>query len=494
MRVGPIIHGALLTAALVFAYQTWTREPPSEPKGGTVTVWKESVDRFQSMSYDGDNKSLLIERRGEGPDAYHWGTVSRSRKAPRTRVPVKNDDPEKAIREMEGGHGPDDGHGHGPDDGHGHGAPPAAPKGPTPQRTTGAPKGPQSPHRTEATDPAAEAVDTAEAGGDGAEAAEAPALPEPEMITTTKEFPLGEGGAELIANLSHLRALRDLGKLSDAQKDEYGLSESKESLKVFFQGGVQRSLVLGGKVIGGSDRYAMDPDSGKGYVLAHTEVTRHFDTLETSLGLKELHAFMRDPEDSAKTPRDPKVPRPKKDKYRGVRKIHVATPDASRDLLRADTTDPQGAQVLGWASADAPDRPDLSYSNFLSQVERLKPVDYLPDVDEASLTRLLTIEYRSDAGKVLGTFEFFKREKVSPLVAPGGEDDAKDKDEVEYFVKTELTRIPGKVSKMSAERVEQDIPQLVEGREIRDEDGEKARQLREGLGGTRPVMPSDPGE
>ena len=33
----------------------------------------------------------------------------------------------------------------------------------------------------------------------------------------------------------------------------------------------------------------------------------------------------------------------------------------------------------------------------------------------------------------------------------------------EYYVKTELTRVPGKVARMSAERVADDVPQLVGG-------------------------------
>jgi hypothetical protein len=137
------------------------------------------------------------------------------------------------------------------------------------------------------------------------------------MVTSTREFPVGKEGRDVVASLSHLRALKDLGKLSDQQKEEYGLTDSKENLTVFFKGGKQRSLIVGERVFGGSDRYVLQADSGKGYVLSHSEILRHIDGAETSLGLKDLHRFQEEADDEAppKNPGTPTPPSPKKDRY-----------------------------------------------------------------------------------------------------------------------------------------------------------------------------------
>jgi hypothetical protein len=103
MRVGPIAHGALLVAALVFAYQTWTRDKTEAPKVGSVTVWQESMDDFVSFAFDGENKSVRVERRKDGDQSYYWGKVTRTEKKAKPRVPVKA--PDKSESGAAGGHG-----------------------------------------------------------------------------------------------------------------------------------------------------------------------------------------------------------------------------------------------------------------------------------------------------------------------------------------------------------------------------------------------------
>ncbi len=521
MKVGPVAHGALTVLALGFAYKTWTREKTEPPKAGEVTVWNESTGDFESFAYDAENKSVKVEKRGEGGNTYYWGSVTTSKKPPKPKVPVKGDEPEKDIKDGEhgmppGGHGmPPGGPGARPGAAPG-GKPgekpgekatvpakpaskpattpgkPATPKPattparpattPAPKKPAagGAPKGPGSPHHLQASQPPGgdEPVDTPDEGGmdtpDSSSSVPAAGAGE-EMVTDTREFPIGKGGRELISSLAHLRALRDLGKLSDQQKEEYGLTDSKENLTVFFKGGKQYSLIVGERVFGGSDRYVLQADSGKGYVLSHSEILRHIDGAETSLGLKDLHRFQEDADDQQppKNPQEPNAPRPKKDRYPGVQSILIEGDKNSRELVRADTTDPKGEKTLGWAGKDKPGQADLSLSNFLSQVDRLKPTEYDPAVAEASLEKILTIKYQGGGGKVLGQFELFKKNVVTPEIKTPGEGEGEDKDKdgpkVDYYVKTELTRIPGKVSKMAAERVEQDIAQLWGGGEIKDE-------------------------
>ncbi|HEY8147181.1 MAG TPA: hypothetical protein VIG06_31080 [Kofleriaceae bacterium] len=525
MKIGPVAHGALTLAALGFAYQTWTREKTEPPKAGEVTVWNESTGDFESFAYDAENKSVRVEKRAEGGNTFYWGSVTTSKKPPKPKVPVKGDEPPKEGEEP-GGHGmpgrpggPGGPGGPGAKPGEKPAAPgakpattpakpgektkpattapakpasttpakpapakpaPAKPATPAPKKPAagGAPKGPGSPHHMQASEPGAtdEPVDTPdEPGMDTPDSsASTPAGAAEEMVTTTREFPVGRAGRELVSSLAHLRALRDLGKLSDQQKEEYGLTDSKENLTVFFKGGKQYSLIVGERVFGGSDRYVLQADTGKGYVLSHSEILRHIDGAETSLGLKDLHKFQEDADedkDKPKTPNEPNAPRPKKDRYPGVQSILVEGGKDSRELVRADSTDPKGVVALGWSGKDKPGQADLSLSNFLSQVDRLKPTEYDPAVTEASLEKVLTVKYRAGGDKVLGQFELYKKNLVTPEIKPDTPDgeDKKPDDKVEYYVKTELTRIPGKVSRMAAERVEQDIPQLFGGGEIKDE-------------------------
>ena len=544
MKIGPVAHGALTLAALGFAYQTWTREKTEPPKAGEVTVWNESTGDLESFAYDAENKSVRVEKRTEGGNTYYWGSVTTSKKPPKPKVPVKGDEPEKDVKDgehgMPGGHGmPPGGPGAKP------GAPgakpgekpaakpakpgekttpakpatkpattapakpattaPAKPATPAPKKPSagGAPKGPGSPHHMQASEPGAsdDPVDTPDEGGMDTpdSSSSTPAGAAEEMITTTREFPVGKAGRELVSSLAHLRALRDLGKLSDQQKEEYGLTDSKENLTVFFKGGKQYSLIVGERVFGGSDRYVLQADTGKGYVLSHSEILRHIDGAETSLGLKDLHKFQEDADedkDKPKTPNEPNAPRPKKDRYPGVQSILVEGGKDSRELVRADSTDPKGVVALGWSGKDKPGQADLSLSNFLSQVDRLKPTEYDPAVTEASLEKVLTVKYRGGGDKVLGQFELFKKNVVTPEIkpdTPDGDDKKSDDAKVEYYVKTELTRIPGKVSRMAAERVEQDIPQLFGGGEIKDETKVPVGPSKPRPGGPVPGRPGSPG-
>jgi hypothetical protein len=549
MRVGPIAHGALLVAALGFAYQTWTREKTETPKVGTVAVWSEAVEDFEAFAYDGEDKSLRVERRNEGGEAYYWGQVTRTEKKKKPKVPVKG-----APGDTAGGQvidGEDDGHGHGPG-GHGRPTPPrpgaapgATPPGAIPGKppTPGAapskaepskaepskaepskaepskagggpgPKTPQarSPHHAGAgqgepeapkpggatpakpgdkpgaapgkpddksaggaapakpgaggsSGPAGEPApegEGEEAEGEGEPAAE-PA-PEPEETTSkTKEFPVGKLGQELINNLASLKALRDLGTLTDKQKEEYELAESKENLTVFFKGGKKHSLIIGSRVFGGGDRYVMNPDNGRGYVLSNSEIMRHIDGAESALAPRGLHEFQDEiPPSSVTSPdEDHNLPKARRDRYPGVSEVQVEADGNTHAWTRYEQPDPaNGTTITGWADKKKPGESDVGFSNFLTQVERLRPLEYNVDVDVATLSKVMTVRYMKSDGKSIGTFELYKKgPSVTPEVEPSEE--SKKNNETAYYVKTELTRVPGKVGRMSAERVADDLPQL----------------------------------
>ena len=402
MKVGPVVHGALLVAALGFAYQAWTRTKSEPPKAGTVTVWKESTDSFQAFAYDGDSKSVRVERREDKGETYLWGKVTEQKRKPHAKIPIHTPNPQAEAEKMgaeqeakfkdkeeaikraadakkkgAAGKGDKGGDQKAPPAPHGlHPAPvdtlPHKKVTPVhkPAAAGGAGKSPQSPHYAHV-DPAAAKPGAAKPAAAPAKAtaakpaakttaAKTPATPgatapgagagtpaesptdhgddaggqskddsqaDDDTLTTTREFPVGKAGDDLVNNLSHLHALRDLGVLTDKQKNEYGLADSKENLTVFFKNGKKHSLLIGARVFGGSDRYALEPDSGKGYVLSNSEILRFLSGAETALGLRVQHAFERaDADQDNEDVPNPEFHHQPHDKYADVAKIDIQSP------------------------------------------------------------------------------------------------------------------------------------------------------------------------
>ena len=73
MTRGPVIHGVLLVVALLFAYQTWTREKKVEPRTGDVVVWQLAPGSIGAVVYDSPNLSIRLEKRQDGAETYWWG-------------------------------------------------------------------------------------------------------------------------------------------------------------------------------------------------------------------------------------------------------------------------------------------------------------------------------------------------------------------------------------------------------------------------------------
>jgi hypothetical protein len=375
MKTGPAIHGALLVAALLVAYQTWTREEKVEPKTGAYTVWTERADSLQAITLETPDRTVRVERRGAGADAHLWGTETTSRKAPRP--------PRPPVAEGE--------------------EPPPPP-------------------------------------------------PEPETVHVTREFPVGTGGDDAFANLSALRALRELAELSDERKEEYGLADSTDQLSASFAGKT-RTLILGGKVHGGSDRYALDPDSGRAYVIAGP-ILQPLERGEAGLRLQEIHAFDDDDLTGAV----------------------VVVGERERALVRTTVADDQGTQKT-WADAASPNEANLTMANFIDRISKLRPTRYESDIEVDDLELLVRVDYRTDAGKPPGWFELYRTRPAdapAPAPEPGAEappepgaeaapptpDNLSGAGEVQYYVRTERTYALGAVSKIAAERIDQDLAQI----------------------------------
>lgn len=411
MKRGPIIHGVLLVAVLIFAYQTWTREEKTEPKIGTVDVWSKQTGTLTSLLFETKDRTVRVEQRTDGADKYLWGKE--------TRVTRKRKHPPKPK------------------------TPPDA--GPEPA---------------------------------------APEEPAEEVTTNTREFPVGDDAETMWDHFTHLKALRDLGVLSDEDRKKYGVADSTDNITAVFTDG-ERSLILGGKIYGSQDRYVLDTENNHGYAVAGT-VLRSLYSGETSLRVKKLHKYKAD----------------------DVHTARLSKPDGSERNLVRITVPGAKRDTTTWADAKTPDHPDQTMANFLTEIEKVKPSRFYEDLDEKTLTPLLTIEYHDAKGATLGRFEMFKKvEEPAPDEASGesspdekkaadakpdekagaekaadakpgdkaadenGEKTAdakpddkekKKKEKADYYVRTERTRVLGKFGKRQGERLESDLEQLFE--------------------------------
>ena len=254
------------------------------------------------------------------------------------------------------------------------------------------------------------------------------------MIETrkTREFPLGDAGDKLVKNYLAARALRDLGTPSADSKKDYKLDDAKTTITVTFKDG-KRSFLIGGSVYGGSDRYVVDEQSKKAYVLSK-ELISGLEIGESSLHLTDPRGF-------------------------DVNKIASVTIEAngkSKTAVRV-TAGAEGQQVKTWGDPQTK-KPNQTIANFIDNANNLRPTEYSATTKLGTAPAIVTLTYKDEHNAVLGTLSLYKHDKAATL-PEGAELDMANppKGEVEYFIMTPRTRVPAIVRKDTAERAEQDV-------------------------------------
>ncbi|HVK66174.1 MAG TPA: DUF4340 domain-containing protein [Polyangium sp.] len=242
--------------------------------------------------------------------------------------------------------------------------------------------------------------------------------PSPAPASKTKTEFVSVGVAQkLVESLAPLKALRALGRIPDDRAAEFGLAEPDGTLTVTI-GGAERKLVLGGTTPGGGDRYVREPQTGETYVIDGSAV-RDLDTAESRLVERELHGW----------------------KEAEVSTAELSAGGKKRQVVRGG---PEGKRF--WADPAAADQKDETAANFMAKLDRLRPTDYVMS-EPAGKQDVLRVEYAASSS--LGFLELVRVPATDPLST------------VEYFVRTERTRLYAKVPKQTAEQVEQDLGSIL---------------------------------
>jgi Domain of unknown function (DUF4340) len=241
--------------------------------------------------------------------------------------------------------------------------------------------------------------------------------PPPAGPRTTLGFVSVGPGDKLAEALGPLKALRALGKVGDDRAAEFGLAEPEATVTVKV-GGVEHKLLLGATTPGGGDRYAREAASGEVYVLKGDPL-RNLESADSLLLERDLHEW----------------------KDTVVARARVTAGGKARELTRGG---PENKRF--WADAQSPETNDETLGNWMSKLDRLRPTEFVARDPEPRET-LLRVDY---TGK--GALGFVEVIKVV------GHDSA---DKPSFYLRTEHTRLFGKVVGSLAEQLEQDLGTIV---------------------------------
>jgi hypothetical protein len=231
----------------------------------------------------------------------------------------------------------------------------------------------------------------------------------------TLEFPVGAYAGRLLEGFAALRVVRALGAVTPEREQELGLVEPGARITVDLTDG-PRELVVGDSVYGGSDRYALDTSSGTILVLP-ADLIGPLRLGSAALRERQVHRFSSD----------------------DVALVRVSADRRQREALRSAAG---ASSPVRWAEPDSPDRPDVTFANFMERVSQLAIEGYEPGVDIRALQTVTRLEYFDAEDALLGFVELFR----DPSAASP-----------RYYLLSERTRIPAAAITLLAERVEQAV-------------------------------------
>jgi hypothetical protein len=235
-------------------------------------------------------------------------------------------------------------------------------------------------------------------------------------------------GNKVAEALAPFKALREVGKIGDDRLVEFGIKEPDGSLSVVI-GGKDRRLTIGARTPGGGDRYVRDDGSNVVYVVKG-DVTRDLESGDSALSEREPHGF----------------------KDVDLESVRVVARGKTRDVLRRG---PESKRI--WADPSAPEKADETVSNWISKVDRLRPVEYL-GAQPSAPEPVVRIEYKAKG--VSGAFlEIAKVPGSAPPPATPNQTASTPKSD--FIVRSERIRQWAKVNGTVGEQVELDLGSIL---------------------------------
>ena len=280
-------------------------------------------------------------------------------------------------------------------------------------------------------EPAEEEEDDPDAG-----AKKAPSRVEPESFVSVSV------AEKLVKGLAPMRAKRAIGEVGEDRAEAFGLDKPDGTLAIEI-GDKRHELVIGAAAPGTGDRYVRYKKDNLVYVI-DASIIRDLEGGSGRLSERQQHEF----------------------KTADVQRASIIADGESRDVIRSGT---EGRRF--WADPEKPDVNAETAGNWLSKVDRLRPIKFADALPEGA-TRVVRVEYR-DTKDQLGFLELYKH---------SGEKD-------EYYVLTEQLRLPATVAKTVGEQVRDDLGSVLSG--VEPEPSEEGTE-GEGTPEAPPESPHDP--
>jgi hypothetical protein len=394
------VHAGLAVLAVLFAYQTWTRDR-AQTQTDSVVVLDVTKREVASLAYLDETRDITVERR-TGPDgeSYPW-IVSKTK----SKVPANP--PAPALTPA-----------------------PAASPAPVgaPKATTVTPAAATPPAKPLA--PPTPPVKGGDKSGEPAMPAGHPPLPadphalptaaatpptpapavEMKDVTTVKEFRGNDGASELLGLFGPLKALRALGSVDEPKAKELGLTDSKKTLTISAKG-LSYKFTIGGTSYGSGDYYVRDAQ-GQVFLLSQ-RIVADFEFADSRLMERRLHRFERADFD----------------------RIEVKVGEKTRTFVQGNRQNPQG---FFFADSATPDKRDDSIKNWMDKLLRVAISDYVAQGEEPATGAAAPA--MSGAGKTgeLLTVRFFDGRKELGHAVLSRYVNAKT-NQPEYFARTETS-------------------------------------------------------
>lgn len=226
-------------------------------------------------------------------------------------------------------------------------------------------------------------------------------------------------------------ALRSLGKLEQGKQEEFGLTESVESLTIEQAKG-KRTFRLGAATFGPKDRYVVDDETSEAFLVAGQGL-RDLLVPKSRFMERSLHAF----------------------KTKEIARVRLRAGQREKELVQQVSEE---GKEQGWADSRSPEEAKDLYRNWIRKLSTLRPTDYVGTPVDAEGGGCVA---PAGALEELSLTFFSPIKEIGFLTLYKGE--GKDaKGDATYFACSEHSEIVVKVPKTQAETLLKDLEDVLD--------------------------------